>query len=63
MEIQTESLNLAIDNETIVEKITLEVKNKEFVGLIGPNGSGKSTILRALYRSLKPQSGRIFSMG
>ena len=41
MEIQTESLNLAIDNETIVEKITLEVKNKEFVGLIGPNGSGK----------------------
>ena len=51
MEIQTESLDLAIDNETIVEKITLEVKNKEFVGLIGPNGSGKSTILRALYRS------------
>lgn len=63
MEIQTESLNLAIDNETIVEKITLEVKNKEFVGLIGPNGSGKSTILRALYRSLKPQSGRIFFDG
>lgn len=63
MEIQTESLNLAIDNKTIVEKITLEVKNKEFVGLIGPNGSGKSTILRALYRSLKPQSGRIFFDG
>ena len=63
MEIQTESLDLAIDNETIVEKITLEVKNKEFVGLIGPNGSGKSTILRALYRSLKPQSGRIFFDG
>ena len=63
MEIQTESLNLAIDNKTIVEKITLEVKNKEFVGIIGPNGSGKSTILRALYRSLKPQSGRIFFDG
>lgn len=41
MEIQTESLDIAIDNKTIVEKITLEVKNKEFVGLIGPNGSGK----------------------
>lgn len=63
MEIQTESLDIAIDNKTIVEKITLEVKNKEFVGLIGPNGSGKSTILRALYRSLKPQSGRIFFDG
>ena len=63
MEIQTEAMDLAVDNKTIVEKITLEVKNKEFVGLIGPNGSGKSTILRALYRSLKPQSGRIFFVG
>lgn len=63
MEIQTEAMDLAVDNKTIVEKITLEVKNKEFVGLIGPNGSGKSTILRALYRSLKPQSGRIFFDG
>ena len=63
MEIQTEALDLAIDDKKIVEKITLEVKNKEFVGLIGPNGSGKSTILRALYRSLEPQSGRIFFDG
>ena len=62
MEIQTEALDLAIDDKKIVEKITLEVKNKEFVGLIGPNGSGKSTILRALYRSLEPQSGKPSSM-
>lgn len=63
MEIQTKALELAIDDKTIVENITLEVRNKEFVGLIGPNGSGKSTILRALYRSLKPQSGDIFFDG
>lgn len=60
MEIQTQALALAIDNKKIVEDISLSVRNKEFVGLIGPNGSGKSTILRALYRSLKPQAGKIF---
>lgn len=60
MEIQTQALQLAIDNKKIVDNICLEVRNKEFVGLIGPNGSGKSTILRALYRSLKPASGTIF---
>jgi iron complex transport system permease protein len=27
------------------------------VGLVGPNGSGKSSLLRALYRSMKPRSG------
>lgn len=60
MEIQTQAMALAIDNKKIVENITLAVRNKEFVGLIGPNGSGKSTILRALYRSLQPQAGKIF---
>lgn len=60
MEIETQALQLAIDNKKIVDNISIEVRNKEFVGLIGPNGSGKSTILRALYRALKPQSGKIF---
>lgn len=60
MEIETQALQLAIDNKKIVDNISLEVRNKEFVGLIGPNGSGKSTILRALYRALRPQSGKIF---
>lgn len=60
MEIQTQALQLAIDQKKIVDNICIEVRNKEFVGLIGPNGSGKSTILRALYRSLKPAGGEIF---
>lgn len=60
MQIQMQALQLAIDNKKIVDNINLEVRNKEFVGLIGPNGSGKSTILRALYRSLKPVGGKIF---
>lgn len=60
MEIRTEALDIAIDKNKIVADISLELRNKEFVGLIGPNGSGKSTILRALYRSLRPSGGRIF---
>lgn len=63
MEIITKAMQIAIDNKKIVEEISLAVHNKEFVGLIGPNGSGKSTILRALYRSLKPQEGEIFFDG
>jgi ABC-type cobalamin/Fe3+-siderophores transport system ATPase subunit len=29
----------------------------DIVGLIGPNGSDKSTLLRTVYRSLRPQHG------
>lgn len=40
-----------------IKDISLHVSSGEFVGLIGPNGSGKSTVLKTLYRSLKPDSG------
>ncbi len=63
MEIRTEALSVAIDNKKIVEDISLDLRKGSFIGLIGPNGSGKSTILRALYRALKPSGGRIFFDG
>lgn len=29
------------------------------IGLVGPNGSGKSSLLRAVYRVLRPDAGRV----
>ena len=43
----------------IVRDVSLYVGQGEFVGLLGPNGSGKSTVLRMIYRTLRPASGRI----
>src|SRR4051812_41222827 len=43
----------------IVHGITLAAPAGAFVGVIGPNGSGKSTILRCLYRALRPDAGTI----
>ncbi|MGO2747130.1 ATP-binding cassette domain-containing protein [Mycetocola reblochoni] len=33
------------------------------VGLVGPNGSGKSTILRTVYRMLRPATGSVRASG
>jgi branched-chain amino acid transport system ATP-binding protein len=42
-----------------VQKLTLEVNEGEFVGLVGHNGAGKSTTLWAITGVLKPSSGTI----
>ncbi len=63
MEILAKNIKKSIGNKEILQQINLDVKNKEFLGIIGPNGSGKSTFLKCVYRILKPSSGEIFFNG
>lgn len=43
----------------VLEGITLNVKEGEFVGLIGPNGSGKSTLLKIIIGDLLNYHGTV----
>lgn len=63
MNIQTNTIQVAFGSKTILHDISLDIRNKEFVGIIGPNGSGKSTFLKCLYRVLQPNNGKIFFDG
>ncbi len=47
----------------ILKGISINAKRGEFVGIIGPNGGGKSTLLKCIYRALKPSSGKILLDG
>jgi iron complex transport system ATP-binding protein len=42
----------------VLRRVSLEVADDGFVGIIGPNGSGKTTLLRVLARTLQPAAGR-----
>lgn len=64
MKLQVEHLSFSYQEEKkIIDDIHLHVKKGELVGIIGPNGSGKSTILKNIYRALKPDSGAVFLDG
>ena len=63
MNIQTNDIQVAFGSKAILHDISLDIRDKEFVGIIGPNGSGKSTFLKCLYRVLQPNGGKIFFDG
>lgn len=46
-----------------VDNISFKIKKGEIVGYIGPNGAGKSTTIKMLTGILKPDEGKIVSLG
>lgn len=57
MTVQLESIDYRVDDTTILEDVSLEISEGEFVGLIGPNGSGKSTTLQCAAGLLNVDGG------
>ncbi len=44
----------------VLENLSFDIKEKDFIAIIGANGSGKSTLLKLILRELNPSSGEIF---
>ncbi|QGV77316.1 ABC transporter ATP-binding protein [Streptomyces ficellus] len=59
MRIDIDDLNVEIAGARLVEDVTLRVADGQLVGLVGPNGSGKSSLLRCVYRALRPAAGTV----
>jgi energy-coupling factor transport system ATP-binding protein len=49
--------------KTAIREITLEIQQREFVGVIGHTGSGKSTLIQHLNGLLKPTEGEVLVDG
>jgi NitT/TauT family transport system ATP-binding protein len=43
----------------VIDDLTFQVKNGEFVSILGPSGCGKTTLLRVIAGLLKPSAGQL----
>ena len=60
MVLRTENLVKKYRNRTVVNHVSINVKQGEIVGLMGPNGAGKTTTFYMAVGLITPNEGKIF---
>lgn len=57
-ELSVDGVTLTAGARHLVRDVSLTARPGETIGLVGPNGSGKSSLLRTVYRVLRPDADR-----
>ena len=50
-------LSLSLESRVILDKVSFDIKQGDFVTVIGPNGAGKSSLLKIIVGLQKPTKG------
>lgn len=58
--LQTKSLVKTYHKRTVVNDVSVRLKQGEIVGLLGPNGAGKTTTFYMIVGLIRPNSGSIY---
>ncbi len=57
--INIKNISLSYENMTVIENLSFNVENGDYLCIVGENGSGKSTLVKALLSLKKPVNGSI----
>lgn len=63
IEVSHVSFRYKEDGPLVLDNVSLQLGEGEYVGVVGASGSGKSTLLRVLLGFEKPASGQVFYNG
>ena len=61
--VKLENITRRFDTKTVVDNLSMEVRQGELFGLLGPNGAGKTTTINMIIGALLPNSGSITIQG
>ena len=59
MDLICKNISYSIKDKKILNNVSIDVHGNKFYSILGPNGCGKTTLLKTIYRILKPSSGQI----
>jgi len=61
--ISLEHVSFGYEGAKVIDDLSLQVLQRDFIGLLGSNGAGKTTLLKMIVGLLKPTSGELRLFG
>ena len=61
--LKIENMGISFGGLKAVQNLNLEIREKQFYGLVGPNGAGKTTVFNMITGVYKPTSGSFYLNG
>jgi zinc transport system ATP-binding protein len=61
--VEIKNIWFAYNGHTVLEDVSLGIRQGDFIAMIGPNGGGKTTLLKLMLGLLKPDKGTIRVLG
>ena len=61
--VEMHDVTFAYNGEIVLQDVSLEIRQGDFIAMIGPNGGGKTTLLKLVLGLLKPDRGTIRVVG
>ncbi len=61
--IELKNISKSFDDEVVLNNISLDIHDNEFITLLGPSGCGKTTTLRIIGGFEHPDNGEVMFMG
>ena len=57
--IKVDHLKLGYDNQEVINDLSFDIEQGDFITVLGQNGAGKSTLIKGLLGLIKPMAGQI----
>lgn len=61
--IEVQNVSFAYGASPVLEHISFDVHEGDYLGIVGPNGAGKTTLLKIMLGLIKPKTGSISLFG
>ncbi len=61
--IELKNVNFSYNDNVVLENVSFQISDGDYVGMVGPNGGGKTTALKIILGLVKPDSGEVLIFG